>query len=114
MNIQILGTKKCKETQKAIRFFKERRIPHHFRDLRVKPISPGELEKTSRSVPVEELIDENSASYKKRGFTYMEYDPLEEILADNGLLRTPIVRNGDQATAGSDTDAWTEWIREEK
>ena len=33
MNIQIFGLKKCSETRKAQRFFKERRIPFHFIDL---------------------------------------------------------------------------------
>ena len=33
MNLQIIGTKKCKETQKAERYFSERRIPFHFKDL---------------------------------------------------------------------------------
>ena len=36
MNIQIFGTKKCKDTQKAERFFKERKIQFHFRDLTIK------------------------------------------------------------------------------
>ena len=30
MNIQIFGTKKCNDTKKAERFFKERRIPYQF------------------------------------------------------------------------------------
>ncbi len=51
MNIQIIGTKKCKETQKAERFFKERRIPYHFRDLTEKGISKGELENINRAIP---------------------------------------------------------------
>ena len=33
MNIQIFGTKKCNNTKKAQRFFKERGIQIHFRDL---------------------------------------------------------------------------------
>ena len=45
MNIQIIGTKKCKETQKAERYFKERRIPFHFRDLTEKGLAKGELRK---------------------------------------------------------------------
>ena len=34
MNIQIFGTKKCNDTKKAERFFKERRIPYQFIDLK--------------------------------------------------------------------------------
>ena len=36
MNIQIFGTKKCNDTKKAERFFKERRIPYQFIDLKEK------------------------------------------------------------------------------
>lgn len=37
MNIQIFGTKKCNDTKKAERFFKERGIKFQFVDLREKP-----------------------------------------------------------------------------
>ena len=30
MNIQIFGVKKCRDTQKAERYFKERSIPYHY------------------------------------------------------------------------------------
>ena len=36
MNIQIFGTKKCNDTKKAERFFKERGIKYQFIDLREK------------------------------------------------------------------------------
>ena len=43
MNIQIFGTKKCSETRKAERFFKERGIKYQFIDLKEKGMSKGEL-----------------------------------------------------------------------
>lgn len=43
MNIQIFGTKKCNETKKAQRFFKERGIKFQFIDMNEKEISKGEL-----------------------------------------------------------------------
>ena len=111
MNIQIIGTKKCKETQKAERFFKERRIPYHFRDLTVKGISKGELENLKRSVPLEELIDKEGKQFKKRGFDYMVYDIETELLEDPLLMNTPVVRNGRLATVGYKPDVWKEWIK---
>jgi arsenate reductase-like glutaredoxin family protein len=45
MNIQIFGTKKCRDTQKTERYFKERRIPYHFVDLTERGLSKGELDK---------------------------------------------------------------------
>ncbi|WP_302594400.1 arsenate reductase family protein [uncultured Megasphaera sp.] len=43
MNIQIFGTKKCFDTKKAIRYFKERGIKTQFIDLKEKGLSKGEL-----------------------------------------------------------------------
>ena len=43
MNIQIFGTKKCFDTKKADRFFKERKIQFQFIDLNEKPMSKGEF-----------------------------------------------------------------------
>ena len=39
MNIQIFGTKKCNDTKKAERFFKERKISYQFIDLKEKALS---------------------------------------------------------------------------
>ena len=94
MNIQIFGTKKCKETQKAERFFKERRIQFHFRNLTEKGISKGELENIKRAVPIDDLFDDEGKQFKKRNLEFMVYDTEEELLNDPLLFKTPIVRNG--------------------
>jgi arsenate reductase-like glutaredoxin family protein len=114
MNIQILGTKKCTETRKAERFFKERKIPFHFRDLSEKGISKGELENIKHSVSINELIDRESKQFKKRGFEFMVFDIETELLEDPLLFKTPIVRNGRLATVGFKPRVWNEWISSEK
>lgn len=43
LNIQIFGTKKCNETKKAERFFKERGIKYQFVDMKDKGMSKGEF-----------------------------------------------------------------------
>ena len=43
MNIQIFGTKKCNDTRKAERFFKERGIKYQFIDMKEKGMSKGEF-----------------------------------------------------------------------
>jgi len=111
MNIQIIGTKKCRETQKAERFFKERRIPFHFRDLNEKGIAKGELENISRSIPIDELIDKDGKQFQKRGLQFMVYNIEEELLSDPLLLKTPIVRNEGKATVGHQPEIWKEWIK---
>lgn len=110
MNIQIIGTKKCKETQKAERFFKERRIAFHFRDLTEKGLTKGELENISRVIPFEELTDTECKRYKERGMQYMKFDIEEELLSDSLLLKTPIVRNGNLVTVGYQPEVWKKWL----
>ena len=112
MNIQIIGTKKCNETKKAQRFFKERRINFHFKDLAEKGLSKGELDNICRVYDSEELLDTNSKQYKKRGLEFMVFNLENELLADPLLLKTPIVRNGNKVTLGVEETIWGEWIRE--
>ncbi len=110
MNIQIIGTKKCKETQKAERYFKERKIPFHFRDLTEKGLTKGELENITRVIPIDDLIDRESKRFKDRGMQFMIFDIEEELLNDPLLFKTPIVRNERFVTVGFQPDVWKEWI----
>ena len=52
MNIQIFGIKKCFDTKKAERHFKERRIKFQFVDLSEKGLSKGELQNVQQAVGV--------------------------------------------------------------
>ncbi len=108
--IQIFGTKKCKETRKAIRFFKERGMSIQERDLQSKGISPGELRSIIQAVGAEELLDEGSSAYRKKGLAFMEFDPAQEILENPMILKTPIVRWKGKATAGCQPEQWKEWL----
>jgi len=112
MNIQIFGTKKCKDTQKAERFFKERRIPFHFRNLAEKGIAKGELENIKRAVPIDDLFDDEGKQFKRRNLEFMVYDKEEELLNDPLMFNTPIVRNGKLVTVGYESEVWKEWITE--
>jgi arsenate reductase len=109
MNIVVFGRKSCKNTRKAERFFKERRISYHLRDLDQKPVSPGELRNLCSGYRPEDFIDQESKSYKNRGMAYMEYDAEEELLEDPGLWKTPIIRNGRDVTLGMAMDVWKTW-----
>ena len=111
MNIRIIGTKKCKETQKAERYFKDRRIPFHFRDLTEKELIKGEFENISQIIPMDDLIDRESKRFKDRGMQFMVFDIEEELLADPLLLKTPIVRNQRFVTVGYKPDVWKEWFK---
>ena len=110
MNIQIMGTKGCSETRKAERFFKERRIQFHFRDLNEKGLAKGEFDNMTRVIPVDELIDREGKQFKKRNMQFMVFDVEEEILSDPLLLKTPIVRNGKEVTIGYKPEIWKTWM----
>ena len=68
INIQVIGTKKCKDTQKVERFLKDRSIPFHFADLKERGISVGELTKIASGRDPEDLVNTKSEVYKKKNF----------------------------------------------
>lgn len=112
MNIQIFGTKKCFDTKKAERYFKERRIPFQRVDLADKGMSRGELMNVCRAVGgLEAVLDENCRDKDTLALVrYLTEDAkLEKVLDNPQLLKTPIVRNGKQATVGYQPDVWKEW-----
>lgn len=112
MNIQIFGTKKCFDTKKADRYFKERGIRFQFIDLKEKGMSKGEFNSVKQAVGgLSSLVDENSKD--KDLLALLEYlspeDKEEKMLENQHLLKTPIVRNGKQATVGYQPDVWKKW-----
>ena len=112
MNIQIFGLKKCSETRKAQRFFKERRIPFHFIDLSQKEMSKGELRSVATRVPLEDLIDTVGKRFVEKGLTHAALNAarIETLLLGDALLiRTPVVRNGKDATVGHCPEVWKTW-----
>ncbi|MBC9785070.1 ArsC family transcriptional regulator [Heliobacterium chlorum] len=109
MNIQIWGIKKCQDTRKAERYFKERRIKFQFIDLAVKGLSKGEFSNVKAAVGLENLIDKEGKEYARQNLKYLVHE-IEEVLMENPLLfKTPIVRNGKLATVGYRPDVWGKW-----
>ncbi len=99
---QIIGTKKNSDTKKAIRYCKERSIPFHFVDLYERFLSAGELHNIFSVVNPIDMIDENSSIYKKRGYAFMEFDPIEELLEYPHLLKIPVIRRANKILVGAD------------
>lgn len=111
MNIQIFGTKKCNDTKKAERFFKERRISFQFIDLKEKALSKGELQSVKKAIGLENLINKKSKDYVKLNMDKIRgAETREDMLLKNpSLYNTPIVRNGKEATVGYAIDIWKIW-----
>lgn len=112
MNIQIFGVKKCFDTKKAERYFKERRIKFQSIDLDIKGLSQGELQSVKASVELNNLINMESKNYSRLNLDKISSSSVrEELLLNNpSLYRTPIVRNGKQATVGYVPEIWDSWV----
>ncbi|MCX6155520.1 MAG: ArsC family transcriptional regulator [Candidatus Kapabacteria bacterium] len=106
MNIQIFGTLKCKETNKAIRFFKERGIKLHFVDLTEKALSKGELENICRFISKEDLIDKECKEYEQAGLKFQIFDIADKLLNNSLLIKTPIVRINKVPFLGYQPEKW--------
>ena len=109
MNIQIFGKSKCFDTKKAERWFKERRIKFQSIDLGRVGISPGELKSVLNAVGLETLIDPRHPDAALLRYLAYDADKAEKLLEDPRLLKTPIVRNGRQATVGYCPEVWQSW-----
>ena len=115
--VQIFGTKKCADSRKAERWFKERRLPVQFIDLKQKGMSPGELKSVAARVGIENLIDREGTRYRDKGLTYAAPTGprIEQILLDDPLLlKTPVVRRGKDATIGFQPETWEGWLNEDR
>ena len=102
MNIQIFGTKKCFDTKKAERYFKERNIKYQLIDLKEKGMSKGEYTSVKQAVGKD-----------KDALALIKYiaaeDRDEKVLENQKVLKSPIVRNGKKATIGYQPEVWKTW-----
>ena len=81
MNIQIFGTKKCNDTKKAERFFKERGIKYQFIDMKEKGMSKGEFRSVAEvNGGIENMVNwsgkdkDTLALIPKRGLSPVSYN----------------------------------------
>ena len=112
MNIQIFGKNKCFDTKKAERWFKERRIKFQSIDLVRYGMSGKEFDSVLRAVGgIDNLIDWDSKSPEVMLMKYMDDKVAKEdkVFDDPTLMKTPIVRNGKQATVGFCPEIWEKW-----
>ena len=112
MNIQIFGTKKCNDTKKAERFFKERGIKYQFIDMKEKGMSKGEFTSVAQANGgLENMVNwEGKDQDTLALIRYIaEEDKLAKELENPSVIRTPIVRNGKQSTIGYQPEVWKGW-----
>ena len=112
MNIQIFGKSKCFDTKKAERWFKERRIKFQSIDLIKYGMSGKEFDSVLRAVGgIDNLIDWDCKAPDVTRIKYMDDKRSKEdkVFDDPMLMKTPVVRNGKQATVGYCPEIWAGW-----
>jgi arsenate reductase-like glutaredoxin family protein len=111
--VQVFGFEDSPSTRAALRFFRERRIAVHFVDLQRKPIAPGEIRRFVERLGARALADTDGRRWRELGLGYLrmtDSDLTEKLLADQRLLRLPLVRAGNAFAAGGDEGAWKAMI----
>ena len=112
-SVQVFGTDDSQATRAAVRFFRERRLVVHLVDLRRKPLAPGELRRFVDRLGARALADETGRAWRDAGLAYLRIDDAElagRLLADQRLLRLPLVRVGSEVAAGRDEARWREML----
>ncbi len=111
MNIQIYAGKKNFDTQKAERYFKERRIPFQSLDLKKHRLGEREIRMMISAFGIENLLDRENPKVREHPACY--YDRLEMLIPaiqeSPWLVKTPIVRNGAKMTIGYQPQVWDAW-----
>lgn len=111
--VQVFGFEGDKATRAAQRFFKERRIAISFVDLRKRSIAPAELRRFTERLGAAALLDTAAKAYRDGGLAYLRLDDagiIERLMAEPRLLRLPLVRYGNDVTAGRDEATWKAWV----
>jgi arsenate reductase-like glutaredoxin family protein len=114
-DIQVFGTEESAATRNAIRFFRERRIVVSFVDLRKRPMAPAELRRFIERLGARALLDETSRPFRDGGLGHLTMDEREiadRLQADQRLVRQPLIRFGNEVTAGKADETWTAWLRD--
>jgi arsenate reductase-like glutaredoxin family protein len=109
LNVQIFGVKNSPAVRAAERFFKERRIPIHFVDLRHKPMAHGEIRRFIDRFGLTGLLDIAGKPYVDAGIGYLKLSDselLSRIEREPMLLRLPLIRAGGRLTIGQDETSW--------
>jgi arsenate reductase-like glutaredoxin family protein len=108
--IDVLGLEDSAATRAAVRFFRERRIVVRFVDLRKKPLDGAELRLLLDRLGTAALSGAAPAGAEPADLLLDRGSLLARVRADPNLLRLPVVRYGDDLTAGPGETIWREWL----
>lgn len=104
MGIQLYWHKRNFETQKAERWFKERRIPYQSVDLNKHRLGQREVELFIRGSSARDILDLADIRVKSHPVSYTNQTQaiIGYVLENPRLLRSPIIRSGNTVLLGFD------------
>jgi arsenate reductase-like glutaredoxin family protein len=105
----VFGRDDSSPTRAALRFFKERRIAVQYSDTRRRALAVGELRRFVERLGPGALADREGRLWRDLGLGYLvmsDAELAERLLADQRLLRLPLVRLGNAFAVGQDEAAW--------
>ncbi len=116
-NIQVFGVEDSQATRAAVRFFRERRIVVRYVDLRRQPIARAELRRFVDRLGPTALRDVDGRAERDGGQVPLPTEAaglVTLLLSEPSLLRLPLVRFGDDVTAGRSEATWIAWLARSK
>ena len=111
--IEVFGVGDSPATRAAVRFFRERRIVVRYVDLRKRRFTRPELRWFLDRLGAAALLEVGSPVHEGVGGIAAVPDGSDlvtRLLADVRLLRLPLVRFRESATAGRDEPTWRTWL----
>ena len=111
--VQIFGVDNDQATRAAVRFFKERRFTIHLVDLRRKPMAAGELRRFTDRLGPRAVLDAEGRLAREAGFAYLrltDAEVVERPLANQRLLKLPLVRYANSVSVGRTEAVWKTWL----
>jgi arsenate reductase-like glutaredoxin family protein len=111
--VQVFGRRDSRETQKALRFFRERRVEVSFLDIDRRPPAAAELARFIQRLGARSLLDEGSRAFRDQGLGYLtmgDDEVAERLRQDPRLLRLPLIRLGEHVTVGPAESDWRRWL----
>ena len=114
MSIQLYFHKRNFDTQKAERYFKERRVPYQAMDLNKHRLGQKEVETFIRGSSARDILNLEDLKVKSHpvASTTNPKTTIDYVREIPRLLRTPIIRKGHRILIGFDEAALEEMTKE--
>lgn len=116
MEIIIYGLTRCRQTQKALSWLRDKGLVYTFQDFKKIGISNAKLEKWGSDHQWEEMLNRKGPAWRHldqrlRDMVQTKSDALELMHQNPNLIRRPVLECGDYVLFGFDEQKYMEVFR---